>query len=278
MENQRIALGLSYDGSAYHGWQSQQGISTVQQRLEAALTRVANHDIVLTCAGRTDAGVHATGQVVHFDSDANRTEYSWVFGANANLSHDIRVNWAKIVSPTFHSRFSAVRRRYRYVVFNHSIRPGILRNAVGWCYQPLDVSLMQHGSRYLIGEHDFSAFRGAGCQSSSPVRQIYSLDITRNQYMIVIDITANAFLLHMVRNIVGVLMAVGCGDQAPESGPRQTGGARGQVEEVVRHELRANLARSCPAVGSLRSAGSASGCQPMPTVACPKFPSARARP
>ena len=213
METRRIALGVRYDGSRYHGWQEQIDLDTVQGRLERALSRVANHSINVTCAGRTDAGVHASGQVVHFNSDADRSDYSWVFGANSNLSHDISVTWAKTVSHDFHARFSATARRYRYVLFNHSVRPGILRHAVGWYYRPLDEAAMHEAGQYLLGEHDFSAYRGAGCQAKTPHRTIYEFSVNRYRRMIVIEILANAFLLHMVRNIGGVLIAVGSGDK-----------------------------------------------------------------
>lgn len=212
----RIALGVRYDGAAYHGWQTQHDYPSVQAELEHALSRVADHPVTLTCAGRTDAGVHATAQVVHFDSDADRTEYAWMFGANSNLSQDISVTWAKVVDREFHARFSATSRRYRYVLFNHSVRPGILRHAVGWYYQPLDAALMQQAGNFLLGEHDFSAFRGAGCQANTPNRRVVQLDVTRYRRMIVIEIQANAFLLHMVRNIVGVLIPIGAGDKPLE--------------------------------------------------------------
>ena len=213
MESKRIALGVRYDGSLYHGWQSQENLRTVQQSLEYALSRVANHPISLTCAGRTDAGVHATSQVVHFDTDVTRSDYSWVFGANSNLPADISVTWASEVSRDFHARYSATARRYRYVVFNHSIRPGILRHAVGWFHSPLDEKQMQIAGQHLVGKHDFSAYRGAGCQANTPIRHVQHIDVARYRRMVVIEIKANAFLLHMVRNIVGTLVAIGTGEQ-----------------------------------------------------------------
>lgn len=212
----RYALGIRYDGSRYHGWQSQGDLSTIQRQLETALSRVANHPVKVICAGRTDAGVHATAQVVHFDSHAKRSEYSWMFGANSSLPSDISVVWSRQVSTEFHARFSATARRYRYVLFNHESRPGILKHAVGWHYRHLDETLMQQAANYLLGQHDFSSFRGAACQAKSPVRTLYQLDVKRQGRMIVIETQANAFLLHMVRNITGVLITVGEGRQPPE--------------------------------------------------------------
>ncbi len=216
MKTQRIALGVRYDGSRYHGWQVQDDITTVQQQLEIALSKVANHPVSLTCAGRTDAGVHASSQVVHFDTDAKRTEYSWMFGTNSNLPADISVTWAKEVSPDFHARYSATARTYRYIFYNHTVRPGILRHAIGWHYEPLDEHKMQEGAQYLIGKHDFTSFRGANCQAKTPVRIMHRLEIRRQRRMIIIEICANAFLLHMVRNIAGVLVAIGSGAKSPD--------------------------------------------------------------
>src|SRR3990167_11356316 len=212
----RIALCVRYDGSGYHGWQIQKGLVTLQGTLERALTFVAAHPINTVCAGRTDAGVHASGQVIHFDTEALRSEHAWKFGANSNLPGDISVVWAKEVSSDFHARFSAKARRYRYVLYNHDVRPAILRNAVGWWYRELDEERMQQAAHYLIGEHDFSSFRGAGCQSHSPFREIIQLEIRRVRHMVIIEVLGNAFLLHMVRNIAGVLVAIGSGDRPPE--------------------------------------------------------------
>lgn len=214
--SKRIALCIRYDGSNYHGWQHQDGLTTLQGTVEKALSYVADHPVAVTCSGRTDAGVHATSQIVHFDTMANRNDHAWVFGANSNLPPDISVVWSKHVWRNFHARFSALVRRYRYIIYNHEIRPGILRNAVGWHYRLLNEEAMQKGALHLLGEHDFSAFRGAGCQSNTPVREIFDIEITRYRRMIVIDIQANAFLLHMVRNIVGVLVAIGSGEKPPE--------------------------------------------------------------
>lgn len=210
---QRIALGLRYDGTHYHGWQTQEGLKTVQHAVENAVSHVADHPVIVTTAGRTDAGVHATAQVIHFDTTAIRTEHAWVFGVNGNLSHDISVTWAKPVAANFHARFSATSRTYRYIIYNHSIRPGILRKAVGWYYRPLDEKRMHESALYLVGEHDFSSFRGSGCQATHPIRKINYIKVSRVKDMVVIEVQANAFLLHMVRNIVGSLIAVGSGEK-----------------------------------------------------------------
>lgn len=212
----RIALNVCYDGSRYHGWQHQEEVSTVQETLEHALSRVADQPVTVVCAGRTDAGVHATGQVVHFDTEAVRTEHSWVFGANSNLPADISVSFAKVTVPEFHARFSALSRTYRYILCNQPIRPGVFQKAVSWYYKPLDVTRMQKAAQYLLGEHDFSAFRGSGCQAHHAVRTIHQLTVKQQGRLIVVEVTANAFLLHMVRNIVGVLLAIGNGEKNPE--------------------------------------------------------------
>lgn len=216
MKKTRVALGLRYDGSAYHGWQTQENeLATVQQKVERALSMVANHTVSVVCAGRTDAGVHATAQVVHFDTEALRTEHAWVFGANSNLPSDIQVIWAKEVADDFHARFSATGRRYRYILLNQNIRPGILRHGVGWCHRDLDVEVMQEAASHLLGELDFSAYRGSGCQSNSTHRNMYQLNIERRGRMVIIEAHANAFLLHMVRNIAGVLLEIGAGRRPP---------------------------------------------------------------
>ena len=212
----RIALGLRYDGSSYHGWQVQEDLPTVQSMVEKALSAVADQPIATICAGRTDAGVHASAQVIHFDTNAERTDHSWVFGANSNLPHNIVVLWAKPVDETFSARYSTKARRYRYIIYNHEVRPGILRSAVGWHFRPLDECRMRQAAKYLVGEHDFSSFRGADCQAKSAVRTIYQIEIFRIRRMVVIEVQANAFLLHMVRNIAGILIAIGDGDKPPE--------------------------------------------------------------
>lgn len=213
----RIALGVEYDGSAFAGWQLQDGdIPTVQSSVEQALTKVADHPVRVICAGRTDAGVHATAQVVHLDTHAERTAHSWVNGANANLPTGVSVQWARPVVEEFHARFSAVRRRYRYVILNREVRPTFLAWRVTWEYRPLDVGLMRQAAQYLLGQHDFSAYRAVACQAKNPVRTIYDLNVTRDRDMVILDLNANAFLHHMVRNIAGVLMDIGAAKRPPE--------------------------------------------------------------
>ncbi len=212
----RLALGVEYDGSGFSGWQSQPHQRTVQGVVEQALSKVANHPVRIACAGRTDTGVHAAGQVIHFDTEARRTERSWVFGANANLPKDVVILWAKPVPDSFHARFAALRRRYRYVIFNRPVRPTFLARRVTWEYRPLDEQRMRRAASYLVGEHDFNAYRAVACQASSPVRHVYRLDVERQGEMLYIDIEANGFLHHMVRNIAGVLMTIGSGECSPE--------------------------------------------------------------
>jgi len=209
----RLAMGVEYDGSGYHGWQAQKGVVSVQQRLEEAVSKVANHPVSVQCAGRTDAGVHGLGQVVHFDTDACRSERNWILGTNVNLPMDINVNWVKEVPEEFHARFSAISRRYRYVILNRLTRSSIWRDRAVWVHHPLDVERMSEAAQHLVGTHDFSSYRAIGCQAKSPVRTVTSLTVTRDADRIIIDISANAFLHHMVRNIAGVLMAIGRGDR-----------------------------------------------------------------
>lgn len=210
----RIALGIEYDGSEFCGWQLQKdAVRTVQGAVENALGKVANHEVRVTCAGRTDTGVHATEQVIHFDTAAVRDERAWVYGSNANLPKDVVVLWAKPVTEDFHARFSAERRAYRYVIFTREVRPTFLAYRVTWHYRPLDIERMQAAGKQLLGEHDFSSYRAVACQAKSPVRTLHKLDISRQGPFIFIDIEANAFLHHMVRNIAGVLMAIGEGEK-----------------------------------------------------------------
>lgn len=213
----RMAFGVSYDGKGYHGWQSQSsGIITIQDCLEKAFSRVADQSVTIFSAGRTDANVHATGQVGHFDTAAFRTDHAWLFGANTYLPHDISVTWVKEVSIGFHARFSAVARRYRYVIYNHPIRPALFRNGVTWHRKPLNVAAMQAGALYLLGTHDFTSFKGADCQSRSPIRELQLLTIKQVGGLVILDVQANAFLMHMVRNMVGSLLQVGDGLKPPE--------------------------------------------------------------
>lgn len=212
----RIALGIEYDGSRFSGWQRQAHATGVQQVLEEALSKVADHPVDVVCAGRTDAGVHATAQVVHFDTASVRAPRAWILGATSNLPREVCVTWAQPVADDFHARFSATGRQYRYIIFNRRIRPALLRDRVCWEYWPLDADRMAEAARCLIGEHDFSSFRAQGCQARHPLREIYSLEIQRHGEFIYLDIAANAFLHHMVRNIAGTLLAVGRGDEPVE--------------------------------------------------------------
>ncbi len=210
---QRIALGIEYDGSAYAGWQWQTGKATVQSALEAALSKIANQPVTVHCAGRTDAGVHAFEQVVHFDTDLPRPLQAWLLGGNSHLPDDIRITFASKVAADFHARYSAIARCYRYVILNRPMKSALLRTQATWCYPPLDADRMQQAAQHLLGEHDFSSFRAHSCQSKSPKRLMYFIDVYRQQDKVIIDICANAFLHHMVRNIVGTLMEIGAGKQ-----------------------------------------------------------------
>jgi tRNA pseudouridine38-40 synthase len=213
----RIALGIEYDGTAYNGWQRQKSGIGVQEVVEAALARVADHPLEVTCAGRTDTGVHACGQVIHFDTEAERGERGWVLGANSNLPPDVSVSWAREVSDSeFHARYTATSRSYRYVILNRFARSALSRNRAWWVHRALDETRMQLAGQALVGEHDFAAFRAAGCQAKSTSRNVLSLDVSRTGDWVLIDITANAFLQHMVRNITGVLTEIGSGDREPE--------------------------------------------------------------
>lgn len=212
----RIALGVEYDGSAYFGWQRQKDVISVQGVLEKALTKLANEPITVQCAGRTDCGVHGTGQVVHFDTSAQRNDRGWTLGINSYLPDDIAVRWVKHVPDDFHARFSATGRRYRYIICNTALRPAILAKGLSHYYQPLDEIRMAQAANYLIGEHDFTSYRALHCQAHSAVRVIKHLEISRQGQFIIVDIKANGFLHHMVRNIVGMLIKVGEGEQGPD--------------------------------------------------------------
>lgn len=211
----RIALGIEYDGSAYYGWQRQSQGATVQCCVEAALSKIADRPVKVVCAGRTDTGVHATGQVVHFDTDAVRDLDGWLRGANTHLPPDIRVQWSHPVDVSFHARFGAHMRHYRYIIYNHPVSSALLRNRVCWEFRQLDVPSMVTAARCLLGEHDFTSFRAVACQAHSPVRTITQLELRRCGDFIYLDIKANAFLHHMVRCIAGVLITVGRGEQVP---------------------------------------------------------------
>lgn len=210
----RVALGIEYDGNGFAGFQAQKfAVETVQGSLEKALSNIANEPITLVCAGRTDAGVHASGQVVHFDTLAERPERAWRMGVNTQLPDAISVNWVQPVEPQFHARFSAQARTYRYLIYNRPSRPGILAGKVTWDRRRLDLAAMQSAARVLVGRHDFTSFRAAQCQARNPVREILHLDLARRGDLIVVEVKATAFLHHMVRNIVGVLLAVGAGEK-----------------------------------------------------------------
>ena len=209
----RVARGIEYDGTSYNGWQRQKNGIGVQQRLEEALARVADEPVEVVCAGRTDTGVHASGQVVHFDTTADRSERGWLLGANTNLPADISVSWVRQVGDDFHARFSATGRRYRYVILNRLQRSALHRHRAWWVYQPLDEHAMHEAAQPLLGEHDFSAFRAAGCQAKSAMRELTSISVTRRGDWLTVEVAANAFLMHMVRNITGTLAAIGRGEQ-----------------------------------------------------------------
>lgn len=235
----RVALGVQYDGSGFRGWQAQQpGTRTVQTVLEQALAKVANHPVRLVCAGRTDAGVHGVGQVAHFDTTAVRSARAWVLGGNAHLPLDISLNWAQEAPKDFHARFSALARRYRYVILNRPQRSALWRERATWHYRLLDAERMQKAGQALVGEHDFSSFRAAECQARHPIRDIHELTIRRHGDSVVLDVEANAFLHHMVRNIAGVLMAIGAGDRPVE-----------WVREVLEQRDRTQAGVTAPAAG-----------------------------
>ena len=234
----RIAIGIEYDGSAYYGWQQQSHARSVQGELERALTLVADHPVQLTAAGRTDAGVHALMQVAHFDTAAERPEQAWVLGGSAEAASDICVLWARAVSAEFHARFSALARTYHYRIVNRRVRPALDRQRMAWIRRPLDAGAMHEAAQSLLGEHDFSAFRAAECQSSTPVRRVTDLTVRRDGDRLEISIRANAFLHHMVRNIAGTLIAVGVGDQPV-----------GWVAEVLASRERARAGATAPPQG-----------------------------
>jgi tRNA pseudouridine38-40 synthase len=212
----RFAAGLEYDGRAYSGWQFQPGLQTVQDVVQRTLSRVADSPVDVVCAGRTDAGVHAAAQVVHFDTAAVRSERGWRLGANSYLPPDVSVAWVREVPEQFHARFSATARSYRYLILNRDSRSALAAGRATWERRPLDATRMHEAAQVLVGEHDFSAFRAVECQSKSPVRRVESLEVSRNDVWLTLAITSNAFLHHMVRNVAGLLMSVGHGESTPE--------------------------------------------------------------
>ncbi len=237
----RIALGVEYAGTNYSGWQSQINqphVPAIQKVVAAAIASIANHPVSIMCAGRTDAGVHAYGQVVHCDVAVERSAYTWVAGCNAKLPPDVRVLWMQNVPADFDARRTALGRRYKYVIYNSKIRPSLLRDYVGWYYSPLDADKMLQAAQFWLGEHDFSSFRGAGCQSISPVRNVKMINIERRDEMVIIDIIANAFLYHMVRNMVGALLEIGSNKRAVQ-----------WAQEVLLAKCRTKAGISAPAQG-----------------------------
>ena len=211
----RVALGIEYDGTDYVGWQRQKSGTGVQEMVERALAVVADEPVETVCAGRTDSGVHAAAQVAHFDTNAERSARGWMLGLNSNLPDDINATWAKDVDRDFHARFSAECRTYRYLILNRLARSGLYRRRAWWVHEPLDEIAMQEAAKSLLGKHDFSSFRAAGCQASTAVREISEITVRRQDCWVIVSITANAFLQHMVRNITGTLVAIGRGEEQP---------------------------------------------------------------
>ena len=234
----RIALGIEYDGTAYAGWQTQPSAPSVQQMVEAALSSVANEPVSIVCAGRTDAGVHARWQVAHFDTLAQRSTRGWTLGANTGLPRDVSVAWCRPVPAHFHARHSAEARTYRYVILNRGTRSALAEKRAAVIHRPLDHERMSAAAAVLCGEHDFSAFRSSECQAHSPIRRMEQLAVVRRGDWVIIDATANAFLHHMVRNIAGLLIAVGRGDAPPE-----------RAREVLASRDRRQGAATAPAEG-----------------------------
>jgi len=212
----KYAACIEYDGSAYFGWQYQDHAPSVQGDVECAISKVANHPVKIVCAGRTDTGVHGIGQIIHFESEAQRSIEAWQFGSNSNLPDTAVMRWIQPVDDSFHARFSAGARRYRYVILNRAIRPAILSKRVAWHRRPLDHESMQSASQHLLGEQDFTSLRAAGCQAKHAVRTIHDIQVSRIGDFIYLDIKANAFLYHMVRNIAGTLFIIGEGKQDVE--------------------------------------------------------------
>ena len=212
----RLALGISYNGLGYQGWQSQTSGLTVQDKLEKALGEFTAQKVSTLCAGRTDAGVHGLMQVIHFDTSIDRPEAAWVRGTNARLPHDIAVQWARVMPQGFHCRASATSRRYAYILLDSPVRPSIDTGRVGWVYKPLRLERMQQAAQHLLGEHDFSSFRASACQALSPVKTLTRLDISRHGVYWRFEFEANAFLHHMIRNLMGCLIMVGDGRKEPD--------------------------------------------------------------
>lgn len=234
----RLAFGIEYDGTAYSGWQFQSHAPSIQEQLNKALSVVADAPVECIGAGRTDAGVHASGQVAHFEPPVERKLRSWLLGVNTNLPEDISVLWVRQVPADFHARYSAVSRSYRYTILNRPVRSALERDRVWWIYHPLDADRMHEAAQALLGEHDFSAFRAAACQSRTPIREMTRIRVSRDRDHIYVDCTANAFLHHMVRNIVGSLARVGLGEESV-----------GWLAEVLEARDRKLSGITAPAVG-----------------------------
>lgn len=234
----RFALGLEYDGSVFFGWQLQRQEPTVQGCVENALAKVADHEIRVSCCGRTDTGVHALCQVAHFDTHAQRSERSWVLGLNSRLPAGISVLWIREVDEAFHARFTAYARTYRYVILNRWVRPALDAHRACWYRRPLDADRMHESAQVLCGEHDFSAFRAAACQARHAVREVHAVSVRRQGGRVEIEVTANGFLYHMVRNLAGSLMSVGCGERPAA-----------WLGEVLRSRDRTRAAPTAPAAG-----------------------------
>lgn len=234
----RLILGVEYDGTAFNGWQAQRDGRSVQSQLEAALARVADRPVAVTAAGRTDTGVHATGQVVHFDTDADRPERAWTLGVNTALPPDVAVRWVRPAPEGFHARYSARTRSYQFCILNGALRSALLRDRAWWVRRRLDADAMAAAARLLVGEHDFSAFRAAECQARNATRRITRIEVRRQGPLIRVDVTANAFLHHMVRNIVGTLAVVGRGEAGED-----------WVREVLAGRDRRRAGMTAPASG-----------------------------
>ena len=214
----RFALCVEYAGGNYRGWQIQteHNVPTIQAEVEAALSKIANAPVSVVCAGRTDAGVSGTYQIIHFETYAERDLRGWVMGTNTQLPDDIAIKWAKPVDDSFHARFSALERRYRYLIYSAKVKPAVLHKGVTWTHKSMNVEAMREAVQYLVGKHDFTSYRAVGCQAKSPVRDVREFNVYREGDLIVLDVRANAFLHHMIRNFAGVLMAIGAGEAEPE--------------------------------------------------------------
>ena len=234
----RYALGVEYDGSRYCGWQRQSHSPSVQQHVEEALSKIANESIKVVCAGRTDTGVHATNQVIHFDTEQIRKDRAWTLGVNTHLPDTISIKWVKQVNEEFHARFSATARRYRYIIYNNPLRSALLSTGISFNYNELNADLMHQAAQHLVGHHDFTSFRTVHCQSHSPERTLYHCDVKREGRFIIIDVRGNAFLHHMIRNISGSLMRVGEGIESTD-----------WIKEVLEAKNRCLAGMTAPAEG-----------------------------